>query len=485
MFTLDEEGTHLGFNAPSQDWLFVKPQDFLGKKVEDVLPADVAGTFLRSIRRTLSEPGAQRFEYALEFDDRGRQDYEARMVVSGPGQVLVTVRNISELKRAQEEFLRSQKLESLAVLASGIAHDFNNLLVGIYGNMDLALQDLEDGSPVRGHIAEAKAASRQASGLISQILAYAGKGKARTEEIDLNEVVREMASLLKTSISKKTSLRFDLARDLLPTCGDPTQVRQIVMNLITNASQAIGRETGEIVLRTERVECDRAFLDGLRPDEELPEGTYASLRVSDTGCGVDAETQQRIFDPFFTTKPTGSGLGLSAVHGIVHSHGGALRVESEPGTGTTFTILFPAALLPAEPGQPDLASAEWEGGGTILVVDDVAMVRTLATRVLERIGLQVISASDGAQAVEVFRKRHGEIDCVLLDLNMPRMDGEETFDALEEIQPGVAVVLTSGSSEQDATQRFAGRGLAGFLQKPYELAKLEGTIRGVLATRQS
>ena len=399
--------------------------------------------------------------------------------------------DMTERKRAEEErlrlesqFHRAQKLESLGVLASGIAHDFNNLLVPIYGNMDLALLEFDESSPVREYIADARMAARRAAELIDQMLAYAGMGKASLACVDLSKIVREIADLLRASVPKKTTLRFELAPELPAAQVDPTQVRQIVMNLITNAAQAIGERGGEIVLQTEEIECDAAFLDEGRFGQTLAEGTYIRLRISDTGPGMDAETQARIFDPFFTTKSSGSGLGLSAVHGIVRSHEGAIAVDSERGRGTTFTILLPVAPEQAVTAEVDTVASEWRGTGTVLVVDDEDQVRTLAARFLDQLGFAVRMARDGVEAVELFEADPDSITCVLLDSNMPRMGGSETLAKLRQIRSEVPVLLTSGVREEALTRRLANEGeLTRFIHKPYDLAGLRDELCGLLDRR--
>ncbi|MBE7560041.1 response regulator [bacterium] len=253
------------------------------------------------------------------------------------------------------------------------------------------------------------------------------------------------------------------------------------MNLIINASEAIGEASGVIVISTGAVECDRAYLAGSYIDEDLPPGLYVYLEVADTGCGMTPETLARVFDPFFSTKFTGRGLGLAAVLGIVRGHRGAIKVYSEPGRGTTFKVLFPASSRPVQNDavrQP--AAARWRGVGLILVVDDEETVRTLARRMLERLGFTVLVASDGQEGVEIFRQHADEVRAVLLDMTMPHMDGEEAFRELRRIRPDVRVVLSSGYNEQDATNRFAGKGLAGFIQKPYCLEDLCDVIRRAL-----
>ena len=306
------------------------------------------------------------------------------------------------------------------------------------------------------------------------------------EDVRLHELVEEMAHLLRSGISKKAALRLDLDRDAPPVRGDATQIRQIVMNLIINASEAIGERSGVDRARDRLALVSRAETwTGFRLGEPPQEGRYVYLEVSDTGCGMDDETQRRIFEPFFTTKFTGRGLGLAAVLGIVRGHKGALRLRSEPGRGTTFRVFFPALQADTTRSTertPDVE--EWVGSGTVLLVDDEEIVRELGQEMLARLGFRVVTASDGREATEVFRQLRDEIVLVLLDLTMPRMSGEETFQALREIDPGVRIVLSSGYSETDVASRFAGTGLAGFVQKPYSLRDLGERLRAAMDTHR-
>ncbi len=405
--------------------------------------------------------------------------------------------NITELKRAEKEklalerqVLHAQKLESLGVLAGGIAHDFNNLLMAILGNADLALSQLSAMSPARNNIQEIEKASRRAAELAKQMLAYSGKGRFVIEPIDLNEFVEEISHLLEVSISKKAILKYNFAENLPTFDGDVTQIRQIIMNLITNASEAIGDRSGIIALSTGAMDCDRAYLDGLNEvlrsslDEPLPEGIYTYFEVADTGCGMNAETIEKIFDPFFTTKFTGRGLGMSAVLGIVQGHKGALKIYSEVSKGTTFKILFPANELSdnsvALRRKGEIAGEDWCGSGTVLIADDEESVLAVGKQILEHIGFTVLAAPDGREALKMFHEHANEIVCVLLDLTMPHMDGEQTFREMRQINPGVTVILCSGYNEQDATQRFVGKGLAGFLQKPYNITLMKEKLMEVL-----
>lgn len=405
-----------------------------------------------------------------------------------PLRMLGTHTDVTERKRMEAErlemerrLLHAQKLESLGVLAGGIAHDFNNLLMAILGYADLALLDMSPVSPARPSIQEIINASHRAADLCRQMLAYSGKGKFVIERLRLDEVIHEMVHMLKTCISKKALLNLSLAKELPSIEGDPAQLRQVLMNLVINASEAIGDRSGVITISTGARHCDAEYLRETFLDDSLPEGLYVSLEVSDTGCGMDKETQARIFEPFFTTKFTGRGLGMSAVLGIVRGHKGALKVYSEPGKGTTFRLLFPASFQEGEEMVAEAveSASEWCGSGTVLLVDDDETILGIGRLMLERLGFSVLTAGDGQEAVEIFRFRGKEIALVLLDLTMPRMNGEEAFRELRRIDPGVRVVLSSGYSEQEIAARFAGRGLAGFIQKPYQVERLRETLKRI------
>ncbi|MCP4656332.1 MAG: PAS domain S-box protein [bacterium] len=412
--------------------------------------------------------------------------------VSDPEGKLVSILGIAEdvtdRKRAKQErrvleakFQQAQKLESLGVLAGGIAHDFNNLLVGILGNADLTLMDLPPESPVRESIADIVAAARRAAELIRQMLAYSGKGRFVVERLDLKALVEELAHLLDASISKKAILRYDFAHGVPAVEADATQLRQVVMNLITNASDAIAERSGMISIRTGAMDCDRAYLRDTYFDEALPEGVYSYIEISDTGVGMDAQTRAKIFDPFFSTKFTGRGLGLAAVLGIVRGHRGALKVDSEPGRGSTFRILLPAVDgTPATREEAARALSEWTGEGTVLLVDDEETVRTVSRHMLERLGFEVLTTGDGREALEIFAADPERFTLVLLDLTMPELDGEECFQELRRIREQVPVILSSGYDEQELTSRFVGQGLAGFIQKPYELDTLAEKLKQAL-----
>jgi two-component system cell cycle sensor histidine kinase/response regulator CckA len=402
--------------------------------------------------------------------------------------------DITVLKEAEEERLQldnkvrqAQKLESLGVLAGGIAHDFNNLLAAILANADLAIMELDDeaagGEPAesRQFMEAVVQSSVRAADLCSQMLAYSGRGKFVVQRINLNALIAEMMQLLEVSISKKIVLRCDFADPLPGVDGDATQLRQIVMNLITNASDSIGDTNGVITVRTGAMECSEADLGATLHAEDVNPGSYVFYEVSDDGCGMDSETMDRIFDPFFTTKFTGRGLGMAAVLGIVRAHHGAIRIDSEKTQGATLRVLLPAVeplseepAAPAAPSEPLGACA-----GTLLVADDEEPVRWVAGQALERAGFKVILAADGREAVDLFREHHGTIDAVLLDMTMPRLSGAEAYREIRTVSADVPVVLSSGFTESETLREFVVEGLAGFLKKPYRARDLVAMFRGV------
>ncbi|MFZ2949782.1 MAG: response regulator [Desulfuromonadaceae bacterium] len=384
----------------------------------------------------------------------------------------------TERNQMEQQMLHSQKLESLGVLAGGIAHDFNNILMTIIGNADLALMRINKESPAVDNLHRIEQAADRAADLARQMLAYYGKGKFVIEHIDLNVLLEEMLHMLEVSVSKKAVLRFNPYHPLPPVEADATQMRQIIMNLVINASEAIGDKSGAIAITTGCMDCDQNYLKNVWLDENLADGLYVYLEISDSGCGMDGETLTKLFDPFFTTKFTGRGLGMAAVLGIVRGHKGAIKVYSEPGRGTAFKILLPASDRPAGLFDGDSCTSGWKGSGTILLVDDEETIRGIGTEMLKELGFEVITAADGYEAVEAFTSTPS-VSLVILDLTMPHMDGEQCFQELRRLDPDVKVIMSSGYNEQEVTQMFIGKGLAGFLQKPYKLSSLQEVIQAI------
>lgn len=392
----------------------------------------------------------------------------------------ITTRRSEEAERRKLEakLQEAQKLESLGILAGGIAHDFNNLLVGVIGNASLALEDLSPTHPVRSLIEQIEKSGRRAAELSKQLLAYSGKGTFVIRKLDLSVLVEDMVNLLKASISKKARLKFEFASDLPAIEADTTEIRQVVMNLITNASEALGQEAGEITIATGRIKGWRSFLNGLILGEDIPEGEYVFLEVTDTGGGMKDSVVKKIFDPYFSTKFTGRGLGLAAVLGIVRAHRGALEVRSKPGYGTTFKVFFPASrYYPEKKAAAVDVSDNWRGEGTALVVDDEEVVRLLARKMLEKMGFSVLEAGNGREGIEIFRRHVDQIRFVLLDLTMPEIGGEEVFYAMRLLNPQVCILLTSGYHEQSFTANLVDDPHAEFMKKPFGLKALMEKIR--------
>lgn len=394
------------------------------------------------------------------------------------------VRDISERKRTEAALREAQKLDSLGVLAGGIAHDFNNLLVGIIGNAGLALDDLPPESPARATIREIETIGKRAADLAHQMLAYSGKSRLTVEPISMNNVVQEMTHLLSATIRKGVVVRYNLSPRLPLTEADPTQIRQVVMNLVINASDAIGDRSGTITISTGVMRADRTYLREAYLPPDLAEGGYVFMEVSDTGTGMTPEIKEKIFDPFFTTKFTGRGLGLAVVLGVIRGHRGALKVYSEPGHGTTFRVLFPISETDVLNTQLP-AQAAWQSSGLILVVDDDETVRTVTTSAVQRMGFTVLAAQNGVEAVEAFRQHRNDIRVVIMDLTMPSMSGEEAFRQIRAIRPDADVIIMSGYNEAETSERFAGRGVAAFLQKPYEVPRLREIVREIVERQRT
>jgi PAS domain S-box-containing protein len=434
--------------------------------------------------------------YAQDFRCRDRDGRllwlreDATIQPLGPDRwrVFGVVTDITERKQAEEERLQierhlqqSQRLESLGVLAGGIAHDFNNLLMGILGNAELAEATAMVDADSAVCLANIKTAAHRAAELCRQMLAYAGKGRLSNEAVDLRLLTTELAELLRASISKRSRLLLSLPDTLPPVHGDASQLRQVVMNLVLNASEAIGEEDGVVRVSAETVTCGAGELAALPGSEPLAAGTYLLLEVTDTGCGIAPDDVQRIFEPFYTTKFTGRGLGLSAVVGIVRGHRGTLEVISEAGRGTTFRLYLPASESAPSPPPESFAPAVARLEGTVLLVDDEDIVRETSTRILESFGLKVMVAVDGQEAVELYGAHWEEIDVVLLDLTMPRLNGEQAYRRLCDINPGVRVIVSSGYGEADLSRRFTGPSLVGVIQKPFRVLTLRKLLLPLFA----
>ena len=414
-----------------------------------------------------------------------------------PAKMIGANQDITERKLMEEErlnlerqMLYLQKLESLGILSGGIAHDFNNLLQVVLGNLDLTLMVLPGEAAVRKNLEQAVIATVRASELSGMMLAYSGKGVLAIKELNLSTLLQENSPMLTALLPDAVTFSSALDHALPPVQADATQLLQVLMSLVRNASEAIGEGCGSITVATGVQRYSEASLRQSRLEGKLAAGRYAWVEVSDTGCGMDEATQYKIFDPFFTTKFTGRGLGMSAAQGIMRAHKGAILLESSPGAGTKVRLLFPiapgqqaisqvvrAAAPVAASGVPAAGSGQ---RGAVLVVDDEEMIRILSVAMLEAFGFDTLVATDGEKALEIFRNEGDRISLVLLDQSMPIMDGLTVFRELRRIRPDIKVLLASGYSEEEISARFQGMELDGFIQKPYNVKHLSDEVQRVL-----
>lgn len=401
-------------------------------------------------------------------------------------EVLVRQRT-SELEALHAQLLHAQKMESLGVLAGGIAHDFNNLLAVILSRVELAQLQQLDPQSIATHLETIKETTLEARLLTRQLLTYSGKGRFKVETRCLNDVVRSMTQLLRASVSHGILLEFDLAQGELPVDVDPTQVRQVLLNLVTNAAEAIGSRPGCVQVRTRIVELTESKWRDARLQTRCRPGRFAVVEVCDDGEGMTEDVKLRLFEPFFTTKFSGRGLGMAAVLGIVDGHRGTLYVSSHPGSGTRIEVLFPVSAHPIAsptprppPNLPQLGGSE-----TILVVDDDAAVRCATSETLSQLGYAVCVAASGTEAIDLYRAAPQRIDLVILDLTMPVLSGEDTFKQLREIDPSVRVILFTGYAENETRLRCEQVGLAGFLAKPFDREELAVAVRAGLAASKT
>lgn len=499
-FIKDEKGHRVYLNAAYERDLGWNIETSIGKRDEELYREDLARQFAESDIRVRQSQEVVRYVTRRVQDDGSTHSLltvkfpipsgdKAQTYVGGLS-LDITEQENAEKERAKIErkMLQAQKLESLGVLAGGIAHDFNNLLMGIVGHADLAMSSLHDAdSGVKTRLEAVVESSQQAAELANQLLAYSGHGRFMLEVVDLTALVSTLSGLLKVSVSKKSILHFDLDAELLPVECDVTQIRQVVMNLIVNASDALNGESGRISLQTGAVEREAIPSDDvLDTGEHLSESKYAYFRVSDTGEGMNEATRRRIFDPFFTTKKSGHGLGLAAVLGIVRSHGGGIRIASTVGEGSEFTVYLPITDKPLPEKKPGDAQdiEHWRGSGKVLIADDEQMVRDVGRMMLESLGFEVLIAQDGQQAVDTARAYSSELKLILLDMTMPEMNGVEALNEIRKFLPKLPVILSSGYNQSDQGDLPSENPYLHFLKKPYRLNALKEMLQQVMNTSE-
>ncbi|MDP1833151.1 MAG: ATP-binding protein [Geothrix sp.] len=391
---------------------------------------------------------------------------QAGLQADGTMRLVGVLTDISDRKIREEAQRESQKLEGIGLLAGGLAHDFNNLLTAMTGNLNLAQMKLPMDSPVQNHLGNLETLLERAADLTRQMLAYSGRGKLHVAQVDLNRIVQELTELLRVSISKQAQLLVKPAPRLPTILADATQIHQVVMNLITNASEAIGDREGTITLSTRVEQLSAHQLPPSPPSPPMLPGAYVVLEVGDTGCGIPPETVERIFDPFFSTKAMGRGLGLSALLGILRSHQGGARVTSRPAGGTTITLYFPTQPVSG-------ISDETPGRAKVLVVDDEPMILMNAVELIEGLGLGVVTALNGREALLRVQESANGFALVLMDQIMPGVDGQTTARLIHQLDPELPIILSSGFSMESSE---LGEGVKGFLPKPYSLAQLRQVL---------
>ena len=484
--SVDEQGTIVDCNPRSADVLGYRPEELVGCSMGKIIHPEDMHQAQASLEEILDCGYSWNKNYRMV-----RKDGELRHVrINSSGlkgadggyeRTICVIEDVTEARqldeerrRIEERVQRAQVLESLGVLAGGVAHDFNNILVSILGTASLARMGLTGGHELRGPLREIEVAATRASELCDQLLACAGRGQVHRESLDANQVVADMAALLRSSVPGTVQLSVELGSDPLPVLADATQLRQVLLNLVINAGEACNDSGRSVTVRTGLVAVGRRRLDAAFAGDGLPAGEYASIEVEDDGVGVARDVTGRLFDPFFSTKFTGRGLGLSAVLGIVRSHAGALELVSEPGRGSVFRV-----LLPRSEGAPidrtwQTAESAAVGEATVLVVDDEPLVRRTVRRILEGAGHRVVEAAGGVEALELLTAGHG-FDVVLLDLTMPGMSGAEVWHKLRERGLAVPVVVISGFAEQEVLRRF-GEGLSGLVRKPFTAQQLRVAV---------
>jgi two-component system, cell cycle sensor histidine kinase and response regulator CckA len=468
----------------------------LGKTDRDVWPLQHAEKYMQDDQRMMAS-GEKLFveEPIVEGGDVKWFETLKTPIRDARGHVIGTVglaRDITDRKRAEEQrqvlerrMQETQKLESLGVLAGGIAHDFNNLLVSVLTNAELSLRALSGAAHERAvaeRVTDIRNAALHAAELTNQMLAYSGRGHFDVRPVSLTELVLDMTHLLGASLSKKAHVNYELMPDLPAVQADIAQMRQVIMNLITNASDALGDRAGVIHVRTGKQQVQATLADLYGPTPLAP-ASYAFLEVADDGCGMSDETRARLFEPFFTTKFTGRGLGLSAVQGIVRGHGGGIVLRTALGQGTTIKVLIPCRHKPGRQVQspPSEPASSWTGSGLVLMVDDDPRVRAATNLLLRTLGFDVLAVENGRDAIREFERHADQIRVVILDVTMPDLSGDQVLEELRRRRAGLKVLLCSGYAEEEMKERFSSQDMASFLQKPYTRSALEARLRYLLS----
>lgn len=486
-FILNTNGDILDINPITCSMLHYKKDDLLGKNIADIFDSENAAQVIEHINNCKNH-GALEFTSSATANNHHSLILETRLTSgywNGKAAIFAIARDITERIRSEQErlelerkLLQSQKLESLGLMASGVAHDFNNVLMNISGQADLCLLKIPDTAPASQYIKNIQKSVIHATELTRQMMAYAGKASFVKQNMNIESMLKSIQALIGSTIGINIDFRVTIEPNLPSIYADPNQIKHVIMNLVINASEAIGQKTGLIALDICTIEPSKKLFSPGHPFENLPHDTHVLFKISDNGCGMDIKLQERIFEPFYTTKMTGRGLGLSSVLGIVKGHNGKMFLESEPGKGTTFEIVFPTSrhIVPGETAISPSAKPHPELKGTLLIADDDMDVLNICEEMVNHLGYKTITAINGMNAIEEFQKNKAIIDLVMLDLTMPDMSGIEVFKKLKQIDEKVKGVLVSGFSNDKIPAKGNVPGLAGFLVKPFSFSKLRQVL---------
>ena len=479
LWTVDESFVFLTVAGARAGSFGLDPDDVIGRTLSEL---DVSEAAIEAHEAAAAGRVAT-YEYRF-----GGRILEVRVEPMGLPNVAVigVAMDVTERRRVQAEAIRAKlqkahKMESLGVLAGGIAHDFNNLLVGILGNASHAQEMVQDDPQLVELLGRIEMSARRAAELTEQMLAYSGRGQFVVEAVDVRTLVEEMRSLLAASIPKLIAIRVELPDEQCAVEADVAQLRRVILNLATNAADAIGERAGRISISVRVVAPEPAELEAPYLTEPLSPGRYIELTVIDDGAGMSEDTRARMFDPFFTTKADGHGLGLAAAQGIVRAHAGLLAVRSDLGVGTRVRLLLPATRLVPKRRPAEVQVVAAPPGTTILIVDDEAVILDVATAVLAADGYTVLAVSDGYAAVDRVRAELGSIDLVVLDMTMPQISGADTLAAIRELEPDLPILLSSGYTQRDAMARIGAAPRVAFLKKPYTAPELLAGVQRLLS----
>ena len=485
--TLSKEGLILEANLTAASLLGVARSALAGQRFSSFIIQDDQEIYYFRLRVLFKNDRPQTCELRMRKKDGtqfwARLDAAAARDQGGTPGWRIVISDITERKRAQEEAFASQKLESMGTLASGIAHDFNNLLGGVLAQAELALEEYQSGSSPEEELKRIRDGAIRGSEIVRQLMIYAGKESEAVGLVNVTEVARGMIELLNVSVSKHATLITDFGQSLPAVRGSTGQIQQIVMNLVTNASEALDDRGGVIRVTTRRVNIDHREA----VSKGVAGGDYVLLEVTDSGRGMSLETQARVFDPFFTTKSQGHGLGLGVVRGIVRGLGGAIHLQSEPGRGSTFQIfLRSTGIVAGATGRlPSAGGPSPTPVATILVVEDDDALRVSVSRILRKRGFEILDASNGSDAIDLLRANSSQIDMMLLDMTIPGRSSHEVATVAAEARPGLKVVLTSAYDEKTVRARVGAPQTCGFVRKPFQIEDLVHTLRNTLSVRSA